>query len=99
MITSSSRPCAGLFETNWEKPRTIRLLGVHAGQLTAPEGQLQLLNQADRRRWTRALAAADKLRDRFGESAVGLAAAMKHGRRERVHENPAGLPGKTPHGS
>ncbi len=89
----------GLFETNWEKPRTIRLLGVHAGQLTAPEGQLQLLNQADRRRWTRALAAADKLRDRFGESAVGLAAAMKHGRRERVHENPAGLPGKTPHGS
>ena len=41
-----------------------------------------------------ALSAADKLRDRFGEGAVGLAAAMKHGRRERVHENPAGLPGK-----
>ena len=85
-----------LFDTNWEKPRTIRLLGVQAGQLGTPGAQLQLLDQADRRRWTRALAAADKLRDRFGESAVGLAAAMKHGRRERVHENPAGLPGKTP---
>jgi hypothetical protein len=34
------------------------------------------------------------LRDRFGEGAVGLAAAMKHGRRERVHENPASLPGR-----
>ena len=42
------------------------------------------------------MAAADKLRDRFGETAVGLAAAMKHGRRERVHENPAVLPGKAP---
>ena len=28
------------------------------------------------------------------ETAVGLAAAMGHGRRERVHENPAGLPGR-----
>ena len=43
---------------------------------------------------SRALAAADKLRDRFGESAVSLASGMKGRYHERVHENPVGLPGK-----
>ena len=82
-----------LFRTNWEGRRKIRLIGVYAGSLTDPRGQLGLLDSGDRKRWEKALTAADKLRDRFGESAVGLAAAMKHGRRERVHENPAGLTG------
>lgn len=85
-----------LFRTNWQAPKPIRLLGVQAGGLTNPEGQLGLLDSDERRKWGNALAAADALRDRFGESAVGLAAAMRHGRRERVHENPAGLPGKAP---
>jgi DNA polymerase-4 len=40
------------------------------------------------------LAAADRLRDKFGESSVKLAAGMKGSFRERVHENPASLPGK-----
>lgn len=86
----------GLFRDNWKSPKRIRLLGVHAGGLTNPEGQLGLLDSDARRKWSSALAAADSLRDRFGETAVGLAAAMRHGRRERVHENPAGLPGKDP---
>jgi DNA polymerase-4 len=45
-------------------------------------------------RWKNALAAADRLRDKFGESSVGLATGMRGGFRERTHENPAGLPGK-----
>jgi hypothetical protein len=45
-------------------------------------------------RWQKALAAADHLRDKFGESAIGLARGMKGGFRERTHENPVGLPGK-----
>jgi DNA polymerase-4 len=83
-----------LFRENWSG-RKVRLLGVQAGSLTDLAGQLGLLDEDARKKWGGLLAAADKLRDRFGESAVGLAGAMKHGRRERVHENPAGLPGKT----
>lgn len=83
-----------LFETNWARPQKIRLLGVYAGSLTDPQGQLGLLDAGESAKWGKALKAADALRDRFGESAVGLAASMKHGRRERVHENPAGLPGQ-----
>jgi len=40
------------------------------------------------------MAAADLMRDRFGESAVSLAASMRGKFRERTHENPVGLPGK-----
>ncbi len=36
----------------------------------------------------------DELRDRFGESAVSLAAGLQGTFRERVHENPAAMPGK-----
>ncbi|MFT5434508.1 MAG: DNA polymerase-4 [Myxococcota bacterium] len=83
-----------LFRDSWNG-RRVRLLGVHVGSLMEPGGQMGLLEGDDRRKWEDLLGAADKLRDRFGESAVGLAGAMKHGRRERVHENPAGLPGKS----
>jgi DNA polymerase-4 len=40
------------------------------------------------------MAAADRLRDKFGESSVGLAAGLRGSFRERTHENPAALPGK-----
>ncbi len=82
-----------LFRRNWDSSRAIRLVGVHVGLLQTNQGQLPLLEMGRHRKWSRALEAADRLRDRFGEGAVGLAAAMKHGRRERVHENPASLPG------
>ena len=82
-----------LFRKNWKRPRPIRLLGVHVSGLQQSEGQLDLIEGTRKKKWSRALRAVDGLRDRFGESAVGLAAAMKHGRKERVHENPAGLPG------
>jgi DNA polymerase IV len=54
-----------------------------------------LLEPSRQQRWQKALAAADHLRDKFGESTIGLATGMKGGFRERTHENPAALPGKS----
>jgi len=83
-----------LFRRNWKQPRPIRLLGVQIAGLEETEGQLDLIEEDSKRKWGRALKAVDALRDRFGEGSVGLAAAIGHGRQERVHENPAGLPGR-----
>ena len=86
-----------LFRRNWKKGAEIRLLGVHVSSFeqTAPS-QLDLLDDGRHQRWRQALAAADRLRDRFGESSVGLAGGMKGAFREKTHENPASLPGKAP---
>ncbi len=50
-------------------------------------GQGDLLEDGRRQRWQQALSAADKLRDKFGESSVSLASGMKAGFRERTHES------------
>jgi DNA polymerase-4 len=80
-----------LFRANWRRGETLRLLGVRCtGLLGSPDQpQLELLDQGNQQRWKQALEAADRLRDRFGESAVGMASAMKTHIRERTHENPA----------
>ena len=83
-----------LFRDNWRPGAKIRLLGVHASGFDHQQGQLDLLHPDAQERWSKALAAADKLRDRFGEGAVSLASGMKGRYHERVHENPVGLPGK-----
>ena len=83
-----------LFRRNWKAGAPVRLLGVHASGFEEAGGQLDLLDDGRHERWTKALAAADRLRDKFGESAVRLAGGMRGSYRERVHENPAGLPGK-----
>jgi DNA polymerase IV len=83
-----------LFRKNWKRGVAVRLLGVHASGFDNDDGQMDLLNDATHERWRQAMSAADKLRDKFGESAVSLASGMKGVFRERVHENPAGLPGK-----
>jgi DNA polymerase IV len=86
-----------LFRKNWKKGAEIRLLGVHVSSFEeAAAGQLDLLDDGRHKRWQQALAAADRLRDRFGESSVGLAGGMKGAFREKTHENPASLPGKAP---
>ncbi len=85
-----------LFHKSWKRGALVRLLGVHAGSLVAGEGQMSLLDGDRTERWTKALGAADRLRDKFGESAVSLGTAMRGSYRERAHENPAGLPGKKP---
>jgi DNA polymerase-4 len=82
-----------LFRKNWRKGSQVRLLGVHASSFEGTAEQGDLLEDARRRRWQQALSAADRLRDKFGESSVSLATGLKGGFRERTHENPAGLPG------
>jgi len=82
-----------LFRANWKTGRTIRLLGVAASNLEEQEGQLGLLDSGGHERWGRVLSAADRLRDKFGEGAIGLGASAR-GLREKVHENPFDLPGK-----
>jgi len=83
-----------LFQQNWKPGAAVRLLGVNASSFDEATDQMDLLAEDRHERWTRALAAADRLRDKFGESAVSLAASMRGKFRERTHENPAGLPGK-----
>ncbi len=83
-----------LFRKNWKKGVPVRLLGVQASSFTTEPDQIDLLDGNRQRRWKDAMAAADRLRDKFGESSVGLAGGMRGSFRERTHENPAGLPGK-----
>lgn len=85
-----------LLHQNRKPGSAIRLLGVHASALEDGEGQLNLLEEGKTSRWRKALSAVDHLRDKYGEDSVSLAAGLKGRFRERVHENPAGLPGKMP---
>jgi DNA polymerase IV len=82
-----------LFGKNWKPGREVRLLGVQASSFEGQAEQINLLEGGRQQRWKDALAAADRLRDKFGESSVTLAAGMRGRFRERTHENPAGLPG------
>jgi DNA polymerase-4 len=83
-----------LFRKNWKKGVPVRLLGVQASSFSAQSGQISLLDHVRQQRWKNALAAADRLRDKFGEGSVGLAGGMRGSFRERTHENPAALPGQ-----
>jgi DNA polymerase-4 len=83
-----------LFHDNWRAGATVRLLGVHVSGWEDEAAQMDLLSDGSHERWRQTLSAADKLRDKFGESAVSLAASLRGKFRERTHENPVGLPGK-----
>jgi DNA polymerase IV len=83
-----------LFRKNWRRGAQVRLLGVHTASFEEKPEQINLLEGGRQQRWKDALAVADRLRDKFGESSVKLAAGMRGTFRERTHENPAGLPGK-----
>jgi DNA polymerase-4 len=85
-----------LFRKNWRAGAAVRLLGVQASSLETGASQIELLDDDRQQRWKQALSAADRLRDKYGESSVSLATGMKGRFRERTHENPAGLPGKGP---
>ncbi len=85
-----------LFRANWHAGWPVRLLGVHVSGWAAGGEQLDLLSEDRHQKWSRTLEAADRMRDRFGEKAVSLAASMRGNFKERTHENPAGLPGKRP---
>ena len=85
-----------MFRKNWSTGTLVRLLGVHVSGFSESEGQLDLIAGQSQERWKQALSTADRLRDRFGDSAVGLASGLRGTFRERTHESPAGLPGKRP---
>lgn len=81
-----------LFIDNYRAGRAIRLLGVHASNFQDVPEQMGLLDGDAHQKWARALSASDRLRDKYGDSAVFLAKGMKGNFRERVHENPAEKP-------
>ncbi len=97
--TEISENIRALFRKNWKRGAAVRLLGVQASSFVEEAAQLDLLPEDPHDRWKHALAAADRLRDKYGDSAVSLASGMKARFRERVHENPADLPGKGSSGS
>lgn len=75
-----------LFRKNWKPGVKVRLIGLQSSSLDHSEGQLELIRGESNERWKKALNAADRLRDRFGDDSVSLAAALKGKFRERVHE-------------
>jgi DNA polymerase-4 len=75
-----------LFLKNWKPGARVRLLGVHASSFEDAHGQLDLLDEGKHERWQQATAAADRLRDKYGDSAVSLAAGLKGVFRERTHD-------------
>ncbi|HUS05365.1 MAG TPA: DNA polymerase IV [Bryobacteraceae bacterium] len=79
-----------LFRRNWTG-RDIRLLGVQTSSLDGSEGQLSLLEESKTSRWRNALTAVDRIREKFGDSSVSIAAGLKGNYQEKVHENPADL--------
>jgi DNA polymerase-4 len=83
-----------LFHANWRKGAEVRLLGVQASSFGEEASQGNLLEDQSRGKWQQAFSAADRLRDKFGESSITLGTGMKGGFRQRTHENPAALPGK-----
>jgi len=82
-----------LFHNNWKQGATVRLLGVHVSGFDSP-GPSVSFDFDGAERWRHALLAADRLRDKYGESAVHIGSALKANIRERTHENPAAIPGR-----
>jgi hypothetical protein len=70
------------------------LLGVHASHFTEDVAEQMDLLGGQREKWARALSASDRLRDKYGETAVFLAKGMRGTFRERTHENPPEKPAK-----
>jgi DNA polymerase-4 len=75
-----------LFRRHWQRGRPIRLIGVHTSGFAGSEGQLDLLDGERNEKLKRVLTAADTLRDKFGDTTVNLAGALRGRFRERVHD-------------
>src|SRR3984893_10941302 len=84
-----------LFRKTWKRGVPSGLLDVQASSFTSQPDEINLLDGNRQQRWIDAMAAADRLRDKFGESSVSLAAGMRGNFRQRVHENPAAVPGRS----
>ena len=84
-----------LFRGAWTR-KPIRLLGVYAQSLESGEGQTSLIAEESTERWRKTLQAVDRIREKYGDTTVSLAAGLTGSFRARVHENPENLPGKNP---
>src|SRR5256885_1751882 len=91
--TVISQEICDLFRKNRKRGMKIRLLGVHVSGFDSSASQMDLLNGNQQQRWGDVLQAADRLRDKYGDSVVSLAGGMKGTFRERTHE---ALPEKKP---
>ena len=85
-----------LFRANWTPGQTVRLLGVQTSHFGPPTGQINLLDGGKNDKWHRALSAADRMRDKYGDGSVSLAASMRGQFRERVHEAMPNPPRRKP---
>ncbi|MDE3164422.1 MAG: DNA polymerase IV, partial [Acidobacteriota bacterium] len=83
-----------LFRRNWKPGAKVRLLGVHVSGWAEGGDQMDLLGEERHQKWKQTMAAADRLRDRFGDSAVSLGGSLRGAFRERTHETPAVRPRK-----
>jgi DNA polymerase-4 len=84
-----------LFEAAW-RGNAVRLLGVRTADFDNQPAQMNFLEEPGRRKWEKALAAADRMRDRFGFGAVQLGGALRPDGTPalppaRIHDNPAEL--------
>jgi DNA polymerase-4 len=97
--TQLDREVAGaarqLLRQTWDGKTPVRLLGVYAGSLQHSEGQMSLLDEPQTEHLRRAFRSVDHIRNRFGEASISLAKTLGSGIREKVHENPFDLPGKS----
>lgn len=73
-----------VFETNWDRQRKVRLLGVGLSNLTHGESQISLIEGEKKQRLTNLIRATDKLRDRFGFSKVQLGGSLRSSRDEKT---------------
>ena len=79
-----------LFRQNWNRNQKVRLLGSRRAGLSGQAGQGNLLTASADEKWSRVLAAADGLRERFGFSSVQLATALPPARRKSNRARSAG---------
>ncbi len=66
-----------LFRRNWKPGAKVRLLGVHVSGWAEGGDQMDLLGEDRHQKWKQTMAAADRLRDRFGDSAVSLGGTLR----------------------
>ena len=82
-----------LFRENW-KGEAVRLLGVHASHFDNESEQMSLSGAGTHDKWNQALSAADRLREKFGENTISLAAGHEGALPREDPRQSASLPGK-----
>jgi DNA polymerase-4 len=76
-----------LLRRNRKPGAAIRLLGVQVSGWAQGGEQMDLLGEERHEKWKHTMEAADRLRDKFGDSAVSLGVSLRGNFRERTHEN------------